>query len=73
MQMTQNSKHNSAGFNKRLQILNGDDLSPKHLWSENADLKFNTSNEKEDDSKKPRSKKNIALPSEQGHPTTVSS
>ena len=64
MQMTQNSKHNSAGFNKRLQILNGDDLSPKHLWSENADLKFNTSNEKEDDSKKPCNRKHIALPSE---------
>ena len=64
MQMTQNSKHNSVGFNKKLQILNGDDLPPKHLSSENADWKYSTSNEKEDDSKKPRNRKHIALPSE---------
>ena len=36
------SKNNSAGFNKRLQILNGDDLPPKQLWN----LKLSTSNEK---------------------------
>ena len=36
------SKHNSAGFNERLQILNGDDLPPKQLWN----LKLSTSNEK---------------------------
>ena len=32
--------HNNAGFNKKLQIRNGEDLPPKHLWSENADLKL---------------------------------
>ena len=30
------SKHNSAGFNERLQILNGDDLPPKQLWNEST-------------------------------------
>ena len=31
-----NSKHNSAGFNERLQILNGDDLPPNQLWNEST-------------------------------------
>ena len=33
--------HNNAGFHKKLQIRNGEDLlPPKRLWSENADLKL---------------------------------
>ena len=63
--MTLNSKHNNSGFSKWLQILDGEDLPPKLLWSKNAELKFSATNEENDDSKKPRSRENIALPSEE--------
>ena len=46
--------------NKWLQIVAQEDISPKLLWSENADFKFSVINEGEDVNKKPRSRRNIA-------------
>ena len=65
MRMTQNSKHNNSGFNKWLQILDGKDLKPRLLWSKNVELRFSASNQENDNRKKPRSRENIALPSEE--------
>ena len=61
----QNSKRNNSGFNKWLQIRDGEDLPPTLFWSKNAKLKFTVSNEEDDDSKKPRGRENIALHSEE--------
>ena len=63
--MILNSKHNNSGFSKWLLILDGEDLPTKLFWSKNAELKFSATNEENDDSKKPRSRENIALPSEE--------
>ena len=51
MQLTRKSKHNNSTFKK---------------WTQqNAELKFSASNKEEDDSNKPRSRENIASPSEE--------
>ena len=50
--------------NKWLQILAQEDFTPKHIWSENADLKFSVNNEEEDVNKEPCSRENIAKHSE---------
>lgn len=66
MRMTQNSKHNNSGFNKWLQILDGKDHDHRDSFkSKNAELRFSASNEENDNSKKPRSRENIALHNEE--------
>ena len=59
MQMEQKSKHKNPEFNNQLSILAEEDLPPTLLWSENADLKFNASNQEGDSSNKQRSRENI--------------
>ena len=43
MQMTHNNEHNNAGFTKWLEILNGEEISLRLLWSKNAGLIMNFS------------------------------